>query len=194
MGELGGRSSAAAQKGGRRARPVCLLPAVAECYVANSPFLFMEKQMQSPDLNRRQFTKLAGAVIGGLVAGLSTGLARADDKDEPKKKDPKKNLLLQEPHICRGLNPTCKGEVKGKKNDCAGQAYGPTVKDHACKGHNDCAGTGGCGEHPGENACKGQGECAVPLKAKAWAKARKNFEAAMKKAKKKFGPAPKKAS
>jgi hypothetical protein len=55
---------------------------------------------------------------------------------------------------------------------------------------NDCAGEGGCGEHPGENECKGRGECAVPLSDKPWAKARKNFEAAMTKAGKKFGDAP----
>jgi hypothetical protein len=143
--------------------------------------------MQLADLNRREFSKWAAAALGGLVAGLSVG--RAAD-DEPKMKDPKKPLLLQEPHICRGLNPTCKGEVKGKKNDCAGMSHGPTVKEHVCKGHNDCAGEGGCRENPGENKCKGMGECAVPLKDKAWQKARANFEAAMKKADKKFGDAP----
>jgi hypothetical protein len=150
--------------------------------------------MQVPEPNRREFTKLAAAAMGGLLAGLSAGGARAEDKKEaePKKKDPKKPLLLQEPHICRGLNPTCKGEIKGKKNDCAGQAALHTVEEHKCKGMNDCVGTGGCGEHPGENECKGKGECAVPLSDKAWAKARKNFEAAMKKAGKKFGDAPKK--
>jgi hypothetical protein len=37
------------------------------------------------------------------------------------------------------------------------------------------------------------GECAVPLKDKAWTHARKNFEAAMTKAGKKFGAAPAKA-
>jgi hypothetical protein len=142
-------------------------------------------------MDRREFHKLAAAAVGGLVAG--TGLAAtAAAEDKPKKKDPDKPLLLQEPHICRGLNATCKGESKGKKNDCAGQAYGPTVKDHACKTHNDCAGEGGCGEHPGENKCKGMGECAVPLKDAAWTKARKNFEAAMTKAGKQFGAAPKK--
>ena len=94
-------------------------------------------------------------------------------------KDPSKPLLLQEPHICRGLNPTCKGEVAWKKNYCAGQAHAATVKEHACKGHNDCVGGGGCGEKPGENKCKGMGDCAVPLKDDAWKKARKNFEAAM---------------
>ena len=147
--------------------------------------------MQTPDLNRREFTKLAAAALGGIVAGTSVLLAA--EKEKPRKKDPKKPLLLQEPHICRGLNPTCKGEVAGKKNDCAGQAHGPTVKDHVCKGHNNCAGEGGCGAKPGENTCKGMGDCAVPLSDKAWAKARKNFEAAMKKAGKKFGDAPKKA-
>jgi len=146
--------------------------------------------MQPESLNRRQFQKLAAAVLGGLLTGI--GLGRADEKKEPKKKDPDKPLLLQEPHICRGLNPTCKGEVKGVKNDCAGQSAGPTVADHKCKGMGECAGTGGCGEHPGENKCKGMGECAVPLSDKAWVKARKNFEAAMKKANKKFGDAPKK--
>ena len=146
--------------------------------------------MHTPDLNRREFTKLAAAAMGGLLAGASA--IRAAEDDKPKPKDPKKPLLLQEPHICRGLNPTCKGEYKGKKNDCAGQAYGPTAKEHVCKTHNDCAGLGGCGEHPGENRCKGMGECAVPLKDKTWEKARKNFEAAMTKAGKKFGDAPKK--
>ena len=146
--------------------------------------------MQTPDLNRREFTKLAAAAMGGLLAGVSA--IRAAEDDKPKPKDPKKPLLLQEPHICRGLNPTCKGEVKGKKNDCAGMSHGPTVKEHKCKGMNDCAGESGCGGHPGENQCKGMGECAVPLSDKAWAKARKNFEAAMKKAGKKFGDAPKK--
>jgi hypothetical protein len=146
--------------------------------------------MESLDLSRRDFTKLAAAAVGGLLAGLRAVRAA----DESKKKDPNKPLLLQDPHICRGLNPTCKGEVKGKKNNCAGMAYGPTVKEHACKGHNDCAGEGGCGEKPGENKCKGMGECAVPLKDKAWKQARKNFETAMTKAGKTFGDAPKKGA
>ncbi len=145
--------------------------------------------MDANGMNRRQFTTLTAAAVGGLLAGVTATLA--DDKKE-EKKDPKKDGFpwLQEPHICRGLNPTCKGEVKGKKNECAGQAVYATVKDHKCKGMNDCAGTGGCGEKPGENACKGMGDCAVPLSDKAWTLARKSFEAAMKKAGKKFGDAP----
>ena len=46
--------------------------------------------MQVPELNRRDFTKLAAAALSGMVAGAS--LVRADD--EPKKKDPNKPLLL----------------------------------------------------------------------------------------------------
>ena len=140
-------------------------------------------------MDRREFHKLASAALGGLMAGAS--LARAAD-DKPAKKDPKKPLLLQEPHLCRGLNATCKGEAHGKKNDCAGQSHCNAAPEHECKGQNDCVGLGGCGEKPGENSCKGMGGCAVPLEDKAWTKARKNFEAAMKKAGKKFGPAPKK--
>jgi hypothetical protein len=151
----------------------------------NSP-----KDKESFSVHRRDFTKLAAAAMGGMLAGASR--AQAQTEDAPKKKDPDKPLLLQEPHICRGLNPTCKGEIKGKKNECAGQAHDTTVAKHGCKGHNDCAGLGGCGEKPGENKCKGMGDCAVPLKDDAWAKARKNFETAMTKAGKTFGDAPKK--
>jgi hypothetical protein len=38
-------------------------------------------------------------------------------------------------------------------------------KDHACKGHNDCKGQGGCksGDNgcAGKNSCKGKGGCAI---------------------------------
>ena len=96
--------------------------------------------MQPSDLNRRDFGKLALAALAGLVAG--TGLSQAKEKKR-KHKNPKKNLWLQDPHICRGLNPSCKGQVDGKKNACAGQSHCATVKAHACKGHNECAGEGG---------------------------------------------------
>ena len=147
--------------------------------------------MDSNELNRRQFAKLTAAAVAGLLAGANAALA--DDK-KPEHKDAKKDGFpwLQDPHICRGLNPSCKGEVKGTKNECAGQAAAATIKEHKCKGMNDCAGEGGCGEKPGENKCKGMGSCAVPLSDKAWGRARKNFEAAMKTAGKKFGAAPKK--
>ena len=145
--------------------------------------------MDRSDLNRRQFTKLAMAALGGVLAGAGIVDAAKDEDKKPKKKDPKKELLLQEPHICRGLN-TCRNKGKGGKNACAGQGNCFTAPEHTCTGDNACAGLGGCGKTPGENKCKGMGECAVPLSDKAWTKARKRFEAAAKKAKKKIGKAP----
>jgi len=151
------------------------------------------EKMDSQDLNRRSFGKLAAAALGGLVAGASLGLA-ADKAEKGGKKDSDKPLMAQEPNICRGLN-TCKNHSHGGKNDCAGQGDCATAKAHTCAGSNDCAGLGGCNtkvDAPGENKCKGQGGCHVPIKnSKIWAKARESFEADMKKAGKKFGDAPK---
>jgi len=136
--------------------------------------------MDSQNLNRRSFGKLAAAALGGLLAGAGLGVA-ADEKG----KDKKKPLMSQEPNVCRGLN-TCKGKGKGGKNDCAGGGDCATAKAHTCAGDNDCAGLGGCNNDvgkPGENACKGKGGCNVPIKnADIWKKARTSFEADMKKA------------
>ncbi len=142
-------------------------------------------------MNRRDFHKLSMAALGGALAGA--GMARADDKKDtkPKPKDPKKPALLQEPHVCRGLN-TCKNMGKGGKNDCAGQGNCATAAEHTCGGDNECRGLGGCDDTAGENECKGKGKCHVPLQDAAWKKARKRFEEEMTKAKMKFGPAPKK--
>jgi len=150
--------------------------------------LFTERRkesMQPSNPNRRDFTKWTAAALGGLLAGARI----ADAADTPQKKDVNKPLMLQEPHVCRGLN-TCKGLGKSTKNDCAGQGTCATAKAHTCGGDNDCAGLGGCGEEPGLNKCKGKGECNVPLTDKVWTKARKKFEGAMTKAGKKFGSAP----
>ena len=141
--------------------------------------------MQPSEPNRRDFTKLAAAALGGLVAGTAIAQEKKDDK-----KEEKKNPLLSDKHVCRGLN-TCKGKGKGDKNDCAGMGGCATAKAHECAGKNECRGQGGCGEKPGENECKTMGKCAVPLDAKAWPKARKRFEELMTADKKKFGPAPK---
>ncbi len=143
------------------------------------------KQMRGPDFSRRDFHKLTVAAFGGIVGGLSlgrTGKAFGGAGE---------SLLLKEPHVCCGLN-TCKGHGAGGNNDCAGMGGCATAESHACKGQGSCHGQGGCGEKPGENACNGQGSCAVPLKAEHGApkRARANFEAAMKEAGRKFGPAP----
>jgi hypothetical protein len=146
--------------------------------------------MQPSELNRRDFGKLAMAALGGLVAG-TTALAEDEKKAKEDKKTSKKNPMLFEPHVCRGLN-TCKNKGKGKKNDCAGQGDCHTVKAHTCAGDNECRGQGGCKTDPGENACKGKGNCHVPLTDAVWKKARKRFEEVMKKEGNKVGPAPKK--
>ena len=141
--------------------------------------------IKSVRLSRRDFNKLTVAAFGGVLLG-TTLTGRAADKDDH---DPK--LLLEEPHVCRGLN-TCKGNGKGKDNACAGQGNCATAEKHSCKGENACKGQSGCGEYPGQNSCKGKGGCEVPLAEKKWAKARKAFEKQMTKAGKKFGEAPKK--
>ncbi len=148
--------------------------------------------MDSQDLNRRSFGKLAAAALGGLVAGAGLGLA-ADKEAGPK--DKSKPLMSQEPHICRGLN-ACKGKGKGTDNTCAGTGTCASAKAHTCAGDNDCAGLGGCNadvKAPGENACKTKGGCHVPIKdSKVWMKARASFEKDMAKAfpDKKIGEAP----
>jgi hypothetical protein len=159
-------------------------------------FLQFRFHKELPTMNRRDFHKLAAAALSGLTAGANLLHAedkdkndKDKDKDKPKPKDPKKPLLLQEPHVCRGLN-TCKNKGKGGKNECAGQGACATAKAHTCGGDNECRGLGGCGKKPGENDCKEKGDCHVPLNDKAWKIARKRFEEEMTKAKKKFGKAP----
>lgn len=89
--------------------------------INNGPVLIGAKssqpgdQISRPDPNRRDFTKLAAAAFGGLVAGT----ALAEDK-----KEEKKNPLLSDKHICRRLNK-CKGKGAGGKNECAGKARAP---------------------------------------------------------------------
>jgi hypothetical protein len=147
--------------------------------------------MDKQPLNRRDFQRLSAAAVGGLLAG-ATVTPSALAADAPKK-DPKKNPLLGEPHVCRGIN-MCKGLGSTKDNACAGQGACATAKAHTCHAENECRGQGGCGAKPGENACKGKGECGVPLNASAWKRARKRFEELMAAEKKKVGPAPPKKS
>jgi hypothetical protein len=137
-------------------------------------------------LNRRDFGKLSVAALGGIAAGVSASSLFAQEKKEEADTKKKKEI-----HVCRGLN-TCKGNGADGKNACAGQGTCATAEAHDCGGQNACKIQGGCGATPGENACKGKGQCAVPLMDKAWTTARKRFEDRMKKAKKKYGDAPKK--
>jgi hypothetical protein len=139
-------------------------------------------------LNRRDLNRLALTALGGFAAGVMGGCCPSNPGKQASANEGAP--LLQDPHVCRGVN-TCKNKGKnGTTNECAGQGHCATAKAHSCQGSNDCRGQGGCGEHPGENECKGQGACEVPLKAKTWPKARKKFEELMTEAKKKFGDAP----
>lgn len=138
--------------------------------------------MREQQRTRRDFNHLAMAAMAGLTAGmLFPPAAMAEDTT---------SQLLKDPHVCRGLN-TCKGKGASKANACAGQGTCATSPKHTCSGSNACKGQGGCGANPGENSCKTMGSCEVPLGEKGWKTARANFEAAMKKAGKSVGPAPK---
>jgi hypothetical protein len=139
-----------------------------------------------PHLSRRDFGRLTAAAFGGVLLGSALVGRAAESEEKPASGSGDK-------HVCRGLN-TCKSKGKGGKNSCAGMGNCATAEAHSCKGDNACKGQGGCGEHPAENSCKGQGGCEVPLREKAWKKARKSFEARMKKAGKSFGEAPKATS
>lgn len=143
-----------------------------------------QQEAGGTNLSRRDFGKLTMAVFGGVLLGtrMAGQAAEGGDKHDPA-------LLLQDKHVCRGLN-TCKGKGKSHDNSCAGMGNCGTTEAHSCKGDNACKGQGGCGEYPGQNACKGLGSCDVPLTDKTWKKARKAFEAQMKKVGKTFGDAP----
>lgn len=165
--------------------------------------------MRRFELNRRDFNKLTVAAFGGLVAGTSIGCPQQQDEGadaageagatsqpaesgaEPEQPAETADVayLLEEPHVCRGLN-ACANKGAGAENACAGQGSCATAEHHECSGQNACKGQGGCGEHPGQNACKGQGECAVPLMDDAWSKAREAFEQAMAEAGNEVGEAP----
>src|SRR5690348_14546247 len=107
--------------------------------------------MNRSTLNRRDVNRLALAALGGLVTGASAGCggkpnvqnqpATPDGPAEPASQPGESTglaRLLQDPHVCRGIN-TCKNKGKpGTTNQCAGQAHCATVAAHDCNGMNDC--------------------------------------------------------
>ena len=150
--------------------------------------------MDIDDLTRRDFTKLTVAALAGAALGCGkpsevpspaagkAGLLQDVSVD---------NLLLKEPHVCRGLN-ACKGTARGGENTCAGQGKCATAKAHGCGGRNACKGQGGCGGDPGQNACKGQGKCGVPITMDpAWDKVRSALGSLATEHGYSLGPAPK---
>lgn len=164
--------------------------------------------MSPNELNRREFSRLSLAALGGALAGAAAGCN--DNQESPPAgsgnpasaevpkpaagrdaADSQTKAGEAELHACRGLN-ACKGQGKSGTNECAGQGdCASPATLHECAGQNACKGQGGCGEKPTQNACKSQGMCKVPLMDEAWEKARKHFEETMNKSGKKFGAAPK---
>ena len=94
-------------------------------------------------MDRRDFSKIMGAAVAGMLAGSKVVSAFSGEEGGDK-------------HVCKGMNE-CKG-----KGGCA------TAAKHDCKGHNECKGQGGCksGDNgcAGKNSCKGKGGCSVPVK------------------------------
>ena len=126
----------------------------------------MAKNSDSKDsMRRRDFTKLMGAAVAGLVGGgVLAGCAGNGKSGSGGTELPA--------HACAGKNGCknqggCKsaGGCKGK-NDCKNQGGCATVEHHACAGKNACKNQGGCkssGGCQGKNECKGQGGCKVPI-------------------------------
>ena len=115
-------------------------------------------------MDRREFSKIMGAVAAGLVAGSQLHAQAKPDDKAPK-------------HICKGQNTCsglggCKGGDKGcaGKNTCKGKGgCAAAAAKHDCAKKNACSGQGGCkgGDKgcAGKNTCKGKGGCSVPVKA-----------------------------
>ena len=113
------------------------------------PFGAFRQNTDEKSMDGREFTKVMGGVVAGLVAG-SRGLAIAEEKKAADKK--------ADSNICKGHNE-CKGKggCKTDKNACAGK--------NECKGKGGCAAKAAQHECAGKNGCKGQGGCAGPVKA-----------------------------
>lgn len=169
--------------------------------------------MENSELNRRDFHRLSMAAFGGALAGSVVGCAPAaappagapaakpaatgGEGSAPSAEAGADTAALEnsvaavgvEKHLCRGLN-ACKNQGESGENACAGQGTCATLEHHTCGGENACKGQGGCGKNAVENECKGKGGCHVPLMDEVWDKARKIFEAKMKKAGTPVGAAP----
>ena len=164
----------------RSARPASPIEPPQGSETGGAPSELAPRGLDRRDLGRWALAAAAGIAAGAALQGCG-GEAEVDGKDD--------GLLVQEPHVCRGLN-TCKGLGAGGQNECAGQGTCASVEAHGCAGINECAGQGGCKAMAGRNTCKGQGGCGVPLGHGAWDGARKAYEAQMAAAGRDFGEAP----
>src|SRR6266536_1141893 len=98
-------------------------------------------------MDRRDFTKVMGAVAAGMLAGSK---AFAGDEKKPDGKAAAK-------HDCKG------------KNECKAMG-GCKTADNSCAGKNTCKGKGGCAvpvnaahvetkDKAGKSSCKGKSGC-----------------------------------
>jgi hypothetical protein len=150
--------------------------------------------MKRENVNRRDFTKLSIAAMGGMMAGSLVGCGDKKSPDgetadksgsEPPAEGGGKGddalAAWTDHHVCQGLN-ACEGKGKGGDNKCAGLGKCFTANEHTCHAENECKYQGGCHESVASNECKGKGECAVPLSESTWERAYKKFKADMEKA------------
>ncbi len=125
-------------------------------------------------MNRREFSKLMLAAVGGLMAAPAV-LGCSSSSTKPAADSGA--MTASDKHACKGLNE-CKGKGGcsagdngcASKNSCKGKGGCATAAKHECKGMNACKGQGGCksGDNgcAGKNTCKGKGGCAVPVSMK----------------------------
>ena len=98
-------------------------------------------------MDRREFNKIMGAVVAGMVAGSRLSAEEAKKAEAP----------AADKHVCKGHN-ACKGKG-GCKADPA----------KCAAGKNECKGKGGCkvpvdashagGEKKEKSSCKGKSGC-----------------------------------
>src|SRR5690606_24770990 len=113
-----------------------------------TPVAWSEDMHEPPAIDRRVFHQLTTAALLGAVAGTSEEVVAQPPAPESKAKPvDRRNLLLLEPNICRGLN-VCKGKGRGDgqggPNRCVGMSVCATVAAHTCAGNNECRGQGAC--------------------------------------------------
>jgi hypothetical protein len=103
--------------------------------------------------------KVQSIIMAGALAGLMAGAAGcggSEPAEAPKAEAPKAEAP--------------KAEAPAPAAADEGEQAAASMAAHACKGHNECKGQGGCGvanqnDCKGKNPCKGKGGCKVEVAA-----------------------------
>jgi len=113
--------------------------------------------MKREELTRRDFSRLTGAAMGGLLTGTAIGCSGGDEK----KTGEKKTAQAKDTDAAKnGSDGEGKKDDAQKKDSSAtdGDQPNPLLSEpHVCRGLNTCKSKGA----GGENACAGQGTCAT---------------------------------